>query len=80
MSEERKPNQIDAVLANQMESLLGSLGVLQDYLDGKCRCHICGDAIQSSNLKAVFPMEERRVGFLCNRPECLLDYALTRAS
>lgn len=69
---------VDALLDEQFGKLLTSLDIREAFEDGQFKCFICGDGINHTNVKAAFPVSEtHEVGFLCNKPECLMEFALT---
>lgn len=67
---------VDAVLSEDVAGVLESLGLRQDFEEGKSQCCACGRVVDYTNLKLFFPKEDRSVGFLCNEPECFLKFGL----
>jgi len=67
---------VDAVLSEDVARLIKELGLHDKFEGGECRCHICNEMVDYTNLKLVFPMEDRKVGFLCNKPQCFVEFAL----
>lgn len=75
MSAEDRIN-VDAVLSEDVMRLIEELNLRKEFEGGECHCHICNDIVGYTNLKLVFPMEDRKVGFLCNKPQCFVEFAL----
>lgn len=67
---------VDAVLSQDMARLIEQLGLRKEFERGECHCYICNDTVNYTNLKLVFPMENHKVGFLCNKPQCFVEFAL----
>jgi hypothetical protein len=67
---------VDAILTEDIKKLLEELNLRKDFEAGKCRCLVCNDIVDYKNLKLVFPMENRQVGFLCNKPQCFVEFTL----
>lgn len=67
--------QIDAVLDEQLDELLARLGIQEDFYAAKYKCKICNEIITKENLKLIFP-DRSRISFLCDKPACMLKYAL----
>ncbi len=67
---------VDAVLGEEVAHLIENLGLREKFERGECTCHICKEAMNYTNLKLVFPMDDVEVGFLCNKPQCLVKFAL----
>ena len=67
---------VDAVLSEDVARLIEQLGLREEFERGECHCHICNDIVNYTNLKLMFPMEDRKVGFLCNKPQCFVEFAL----
>ena len=64
---------IDAVLSEDVARLIDQLGLRDRFERGDCCCHICNDTMDYTNLKLIFPMEDQKVGFLCNKPQCFAE-------
>lgn len=67
---------VDAVLTEDVIRLIEELGLRKEFEGGECHCHVCNDIVDYTNLKLLFPMEDHRVGFLCNKPQCFVEFAL----
>ena len=72
-----KSIEIRAILGEEFDKLLDKLGVRDDFVAGKYKCHICGEPIGVNNVRVVFPLSENEVGFVCEKPECVIGYKLT---
>ncbi len=69
---------LDAVLGEEMTHLIENLGLRERFERGECTCHICKEVMNYMKLKLVFPMDDGEVGFLCNKPQCLVEFVLQR--
>ncbi len=67
---------VDAVLSEDVARLIQELDLREEFERGECHCYICNDVVNYTNLKLMFPMEDHKVGFLCNKPQCFVDFAL----
>ena len=67
---------VDAVLSEDVARVIEKLGLREEFERGECRCHICNDIVDYTNLKLLFPMDNHQVGFLCNKPQCFVEFAL----
>lgn len=65
---------LQAVHDDDLQSLLTSLGVYDDVINGKCLCQYCGQVITLDNLGALIPCEGRIV-FTCNEHSCIIKMA-----
>lgn len=61
---------LEAVHDNDIEELLESLGVLENFNNGEFKCKYCGDIMTKHNLSALFPDNEE-VGFCCDKTDCI---------
>lgn len=73
----KKRTQVNAILGEEFEKLLETLGVKEDFEAGKYRCQVCKDKITAENVLLIFPLSENKVGFICNKPKCAAEYKLT---
>lgn len=67
---------VDAILGGDVAGLIEQLGLRKEFESGECHCDVCNDVVDYTNLKLLFPMADRKVGFLCNKPECFVEFAL----
>lgn len=67
---------VDAVLSEDVARLIEQLGLREKFQRGECHCHICNDIVKHTNLKLMFPMDDHKVGFLCSKPQCFVEFAL----
>lgn len=67
---------VDAVLSEDVARIIEGLGLREEFERGECHCYICNDIVNYTNLKLVFPMENHKVGFLCNKPRCFVEFTL----
>ena len=72
----REKVNLDAVLSEDMARLIEKLGLRKDFDEGRLHCYVCGEVMNYTNVKLVFPTEDRSVGFLCSKPECFVEFAL----
>lgn len=75
MLNQRANVEIDAVLDEELDALLEQLGIRQDLDMGRCSCRICNDVVNRQNLKVIVPSGER-IEFVCDKPSCMIDFAL----
>lgn len=67
---------VDAVISEDVARLIERLGLRKEFGNGECHCVVCNDIVNYTNLKLVFPMQDREVGFLCNKPQCFVEFVL----
>lgn len=65
-----KRTEINAILSEDFDELLGSLGVWEEFEAGKYRCVSCGDQLTRETVLIVLPLSETDIGFVCKKPEC----------
>jgi hypothetical protein len=75
-----KRTRINAVLGEEFDKLLETLGVKEDFEAGKYCCNVCKDKVTADNVLLIFPLSENEVGFICNKPKCITEYKLTLES
>ena len=66
----RKRLELSAVWDDDLQELLGSLGVLQDVTLGNARCVVCGRTVDIDNLGAVMPTPQS-TDFSCDDAYCV---------
>lgn len=66
----RKRLELSAVWDDDIQELLGSLGVLQDVTLGNARCVVCGRQVDIDNLGAVMPTPQS-ADFACDDANCV---------
>ena len=71
-----KTTEINAVLSEEFDQLLEALEIRDQFEGGVYPCENCRGPIAPDNVMMIFPLPERRVGFLCTKPECGLEYAV----
>lgn len=59
-----------AVFDSELEKLLKSLGVYEDFIANKKGCEFCGNIVSEKNLSDIFPFDHR-VCFCCNEKKCV---------
>ena len=69
---------VSAVLDEQLESFLNSIGELDRVTSGEAACSICGASVMLENISLVVPMGDK-VTYVCNRQACMLKYTLGEA-
>lgn len=69
-----KKTEINAILGEEFDKLLETLGVLEEFEAGKYRCICCGEQLREENVLIVFPLSESNIGFVCKKPECVAKY------
>lgn len=66
----RKRLELSAVWDDDIQELLGSLGVLQDVTLGNARCVVCGCQVDIDNLGAVMPTPQS-ADLVCADANCV---------
>ncbi len=66
--------EIDAILGEEFIELIDSLEVKDEFEKGVYNCIICGDKVDYKNVLIVFPLSQDEVGFVCKKPECVVNY------
>jgi len=69
-----KRTEINAILGEEFDKLLETLGVLEEFEAGKYKCIFCGDQLHRENVLLIFPLSESNIGFVCKKPECVAKY------
>jgi hypothetical protein len=65
-----KNMEINAILGEEFDRLLETLGVKQDFETGKYKCSVCGDIVSAINVSMIFPINEKDIGFVCRKTTC----------
>lgn len=71
-----KATEVNAVLSEEFDQLLKVLDVHEQFESGEFRCVDCQEIITRDNVMMIFPLPERRVGFVCTKPGCGVEYAV----
>ena len=71
-----KTTEINAVLSEEFDQLLEVLEIRDQFESGAFHCENCRGPISPDTVMMIFPLPERRVGFLCTKPECRVEYAV----
>lgn len=66
-----KSEKLQAVLDEDIEGLLRSIGKLDNILAGEIVCRFCGDLVTLQNLQAILPLSGGDFWFICNKPSCI---------
>ena len=59
-----------AVHDDDLDELLGALGLYSDFVHGKLKCAFCKDPITVDNLHSLFP-DSGTIKLSCNQPQCV---------
>lgn len=70
-----KTQEVNAVLSEEFDQLLEVLEIREQFESGAFHCENCEEPIMGDNVMMIFPLPERRVGFLCAKPGCSVEYA-----
>ena len=62
-------HRISAIYDDDLDSFLGSLGLLTIVKSGKAKCAICKDRVGFDNLHAVFP-HDNKIDLCCDTTSC----------
>lgn len=69
-------NTINAVNSMDIEQYLDSIGELEYFKRGECKCHFCSKLISANNIYSVFPdVESSKVCYCCSDLKCVLALA-----
>ena len=71
-----KTTEISAVLSEEFDQLLEVLEIRDQFESGGFHCENCRGPIAPDNVMMIFPLPERKVGFLCTKPECRFESAV----
>ena len=71
-----KATEVNAVLSEEFDQLLKVLDVHEQFESGEFMCVDCQEIITRDNVMMIFPLPERRVGFVCTKPGCGVEYAV----
>ena len=66
-----KRAKIEAVIDNDVTTLLKSLEVYDSFCEGKEKCIICGDVVTFKNFQALVP-NNGEIAFCCDKAECYM--------
>ena len=66
----RKRVEMKAVYDQDLEHVLGRLGILDKLIEGELNCAICGCQVDLDNLGSIFP-EGDDVGVSCDNDRCI---------
>ncbi len=69
-------NAISAVLDEQMDEFLASIGELDRVRAGESNCVICGKVIEISNIGLVVPAGNK-VNYVCDDALCIVRYTVS---
>ena len=61
---------VKAVWDNDLETLLGSLGILPDLLAGEMKCAICSNVVTLDNLGTIFS-NQGKILVTCDNTVCV---------
>ena len=64
-------NTINAVIPQHYRSFLESIGEIDRFDRGECKCYFCHDTVSLKNVYSVFP-EEGLVNYCCSNPNCVI--------
>jgi hypothetical protein len=69
MNEKNKQN-LNTVHEMDLQRLLGSLGISDDFQNGKILCKFCKKTITKDNIYSLF-RESGSISFVCDEPSCI---------
>ena len=70
-----KTTEVNAVLSEEFDRLIEVLGISEQFEIGAFLCENCRGPITRDSVMVIFPLPERKVGFLCSKPGCGVEYA-----
>ena len=62
---------LQAVLDEDLEKLLRSIGQLERITNGDLLCRSCAKVITLENLQVIVPLPSGQFEFVCNLPACV---------
>ena len=71
-----KAIEVNAVLTEEFDQLLKALDIGEQFEGGAFSCVHCQEPITRDNVMMIFPLPERRVGFVCAKPGCGVESAV----
>jgi len=69
---------IYAVDDRNLADVLRKVGIYQDVVAGRTRCHFCGGTVTMQNLGGLFK-HEGQIRLVCNNIRCLYEAAVLTA-
>ena len=66
----RKRCEVKAIYDQDLERMLGNLGILDKLIEGELSCAVCGCQVDMDNLGAIFP-EGDEIGVSCDNDRCI---------
>lgn len=63
---------INAVYEDDLEALLGSVGLLEDFEAGSLRCKFCKDSVDKENIYSVIK-DSDTYKVVCSKARCVSD-------
>ena len=70
---------VSAVLDQQLESFLQSIGELNRVVEGRATCSVCNSVTTLKTVSLVIPKDDQ-VTYVCTRQVCMVQYALGRGT
>jgi len=74
-----KKEPLRAVLDEELETLLRSIGQLELLRDGQAVCGVCGKPVDLTNLQMILPLKEEKFQFVCSEPSCVERFSSNSA-
>ena len=65
-----KKQELDFVYDEDLLPVLEKIGIKNDFLAGKIKCHFCNAVVTEENLYSFF-LEEGSVKMVCDKPDCI---------
>ena len=66
----RKRVEVKAIYDQDLERMLGNLGILDKLIEGELNCAVCRCQVDLDNLGAIFP-EGDEIGVSCDNDRCI---------
>ena len=66
---------VTAVHQNELEPVLHRLGVYDEVVAGRAKCHFCNVSVTMENIGGLLSLNGKIV-LVCDKPECLAKAAL----
>ena len=71
----KKKIEVNAILDNQIESLLKETGQFEDFINGNILCESCKTIITVQNIGIIQPIKDgKKVLFYCDSKDCIEEY------
>jgi hypothetical protein len=60
---------VPAITDDELPNVLTKLGLYNDVVNGKAKCHICGRTLTLNSIGAIIMVSDKPV-LICDKPSC----------